>query len=67
LPNNINLLVTIDKFDPNLVHVNINKLKSYKFIEDKTLQHLLTNLNDVVIHELVQTKELEPLQQILDL
>jgi hypothetical protein len=38
LPNNTFLLVTIDKFDPNPVFVNINKLKPYRFIEDKTLQ-----------------------------
>jgi hypothetical protein len=27
----------IDKFDPNLVLFNINKLKLYRFIEDQTL------------------------------
>ncbi len=37
LPNNIILLVTIDKFDPNLVLVNINKFKPYMFIEEKKL------------------------------
>jgi hypothetical protein len=31
------LLVTIDKFDPNPMLVNVNKLKPYKFIEDRTL------------------------------
>jgi hypothetical protein len=37
LPNNIYLLLTIDKFDLNPILVNINKLKPYKFIENKTL------------------------------
>jgi hypothetical protein len=31
LPNNITLLVAIDKFDPNPVLVNINNLKPYRF------------------------------------
>jgi hypothetical protein len=61
LGNNIVLLVTIDKFDPNPVLVNINKLKPYKFIENITLQHVLTNLSDLIIDEHVQTKEPEPL------
>jgi hypothetical protein len=59
LPNNIVLLVTIDKFNPN-------KLKPYKFIEDRTLQPVLTKPNDLVNDELVQTKELEPLPIGLD-
>jgi len=42
LPNNIILLVTINKFDPNLILVYINKLKPYKFVEDQTLQPILT-------------------------
>jgi len=33
LPNNILLLVTIENFDTNLVLVNVNKLKSYKYME----------------------------------
>ncbi len=37
LPNNIVLLITIDKFDPNPILVNINKLKPYMFIKDRTL------------------------------
>jgi hypothetical protein len=55
LPNNIILLVTIDKFDPNPILVNINKLKPYKFIEDITLQPILANLSDLVVDEHVQT------------
>ncbi len=55
LPNNIILFVTINKFDPNLVHVNINKLMPYMFIEDKTLQHVLVKPNNLVIDEHIQT------------
>jgi len=35
LPNNIMLLVTIEKFETNLVLVNVNKLKPYKYMESK--------------------------------
>jgi hypothetical protein len=35
------LLINIDKFDPNLVLVNIKKLKPHMFIEDKTLKFVL--------------------------
>ncbi len=31
--NNIVLLVTIEKFDANLVLVNVNKLKPYRYME----------------------------------
>ncbi len=41
--------------------VNINKLKPYKFIEDRTLQPILAKPNDLVTDEPIQTKELEPL------
>jgi hypothetical protein len=34
--------MTIDKFDPNLVVFNINKLKPYRFVKDQTLQLVLT-------------------------
>ena len=34
LPNNMVLLVTVDKFDPDPVIVNINKLKTYRCPED---------------------------------
>jgi hypothetical protein len=37
LANNIILLVFVDNFKPNLVLVNINKLKSYKYV-DQTLK-----------------------------
>ncbi len=35
LPNNIVLLVIVDKFDPNLILVNVNKLKPYQFFDDE--------------------------------
>jgi hypothetical protein len=35
LPNNIILLVTIEKFETNLVLVNVNKFKPYKYMEFK--------------------------------
>ncbi len=49
--------MTIDKFNPNLVLVNINKLKPYKFIEDQTLQLVLIKPNDfLLLEELVEEK-----------
>jgi hypothetical protein len=38
--------------------VDINKLKPYRFIEDKTLQHVLVKPNDLVIDEPIQAKKL---------
>jgi hypothetical protein len=35
LPNNIVRLVIVDKFDPNLILVNVNKLKHYQFFDDE--------------------------------
>jgi hypothetical protein len=61
MPNNIVLLVTIDKLDLNPMLININKLKPYKFIEDWTLQHVLVKPSDLVTNEHVQTKEPKPL------
>jgi hypothetical protein len=46
------LYITIDKFDPNPILVNIKKLKSYKFIEDRTLQPILVNPSDLVTNKL---------------
>jgi hypothetical protein len=44
LPNNIVLLVTIEKFETNHVLVNVNKLKPYKYMEFKA-QKKTTNVN----------------------
>jgi hypothetical protein len=41
--------------------VNINKLKPYRFIEDKTLQPILVKLSDLITDKLVQNKEPTPL------
>ncbi len=41
----------IDTFDPNLVLININKLKPYRFMEDQTLQPILVKLNDFLSKE----------------
>jgi hypothetical protein len=35
LPNNTMLLVTIKKFEANLMLVNVNKLKPYKYMESE--------------------------------
>jgi predicted P-loop ATPase len=43
LPNNITLLVTINKFDPNPILVNINKLKPYQF-QDTTASRGLESI-----------------------
>ncbi len=40
--------------------VNINKLKPYRFIEDKTLQVILVKPNDLVTNEHVQTRKPKP-------
>ncbi len=37
LPNNIVFLVYVNNFEPNLVLVNVNKLKPYKYV-DQTLK-----------------------------
>ncbi len=51
------LLVTIDKFDPNPILVNINKLKPYKFTQGHTFQPILAKLNDLLPEELVETNQ----------
>jgi hypothetical protein len=35
LPNNIMLLVTIEKFETNPMPVNVNKIKPYKYMESE--------------------------------
>jgi hypothetical protein len=49
LPNNTILLLTIDKFDLNLILVNINKYKPYRFTKDKRFQLVLTKPSDFLI------------------
>lgn len=57
LPNNIILLVTIDKFNPSLLLVDINKLKLYWFVEDSTLQRIFVKPNDLLPKELLETNK----------
>jgi hypothetical protein len=44
----------INKFNFNLVLININNLKPYRFIEDQTLQPILAKPNDFLSEELVE-------------
>ncbi len=62
------MLLTIDKFDPNLIIININKLKPYLFIDDRTLQHIFVNLNDLATKELVENvvTKLIPIQHVIN-
>jgi hypothetical protein len=39
------LLVTIEKFEINLVLVNVNKFKPYKYVESKVHKKETTNAN----------------------
>jgi len=48
--------VNIDKFDPNPILVNTNKLKPYRFIEDQTFQLVLTKPIDFLSKELEEVK-----------
>lgn len=48
------LLVTINKFNPNIILVNINKLKPYRFVEDSTLQPILAKANDLLLEEPIE-------------
>jgi hypothetical protein len=47
--------MTIDKFDPNPILVNINKLKIYRFVEDHTFQHVLAKHSDLISEGPVET------------
>jgi len=53
--NNIVLLVTIDKFNPNPTLVNNNKLKPYRVMEHHTLQLVLTKPSDFLSKEPIET------------
>jgi hypothetical protein len=50
------LLLIIDKFDPNSVLVNIDKLKPYRFIEDETFQPILAKPNDFLLKDPIEVK-----------
>ncbi len=51
----------IDKFDRNLILVNINKLKLYRFIKDQTFQFILAKPNDFLVKDLVEAKNFDNL------
>jgi hypothetical protein len=48
------ILVTIDKFDPNPIPINISKLKPCKFVKDHTFQPLLAKINYLLLKEPVE-------------
>jgi hypothetical protein len=47
LPNNIVLLVTIEKFKTNLVLVNMNELKPFKYMEEYEVKKRKNNNNNI--------------------
>jgi hypothetical protein len=61
LPNNTMLLVIIDKFDPNPILVNINKLKPYRFVKDHTFQLVLIKPSDFLSKEQMEATHFDNL------
>ncbi len=55
LPNNIILLMIIDKFGLNPILININKLKPHQFIEDSTFQLISFKTNDLLTKKPIET------------
>ena len=53
LPNNTVLLVAVDKFDPDPIIVNINKLKPYRFLNDDQLHNAARTAPDksTILHQ----------------
>jgi hypothetical protein len=49
--------MTIDKFDPNPILVNINKLKPYRFVKDNTFQPVLAKPSDMLPKEPVEINQ----------
>jgi hypothetical protein len=45
LPNNIMLLVTIEKFETNPVLVDVNKFKPYKYMDFEVFKKITTNVS----------------------
>ncbi len=46
----------IDKFDPNPMSININKLKLYRFIDNQTFQLVLAKPSDFLSKEPMEVK-----------
>ncbi len=51
LPNNIIILVCVNKFEPNPILVNVNKLKPYKYV-DQTLNEVQNLENQAFIESI---------------
>jgi len=49
------LLVTIENFDPNPKLININKLKSYRFVKDHTFQPIMVKPSDLLLEKPIET------------
>jgi hypothetical protein len=67
LLNNTTLSITIDVFDPNLVLININKVKLYKIRNTIELPKLiyLIELNDLLIKNLPHVFSIFPFTNIV--
>jgi hypothetical protein len=61
LPNNIILLLTINKFDLNLILININKYKPYRFAKDNKFQPVLTKPSDFLSKEWIEATHFDNL------
>jgi hypothetical protein len=53
--------VIINKFDPNPILVNINKLKPYRFVEDHTFQPILVKPSDFLLEESMEATHFDNL------
>ncbi len=57
--------MTIDKFDPNLILVNINKLKHYQFVEINILKPIIMNPSEWTTKESVEDENIDLVLSIL--
>jgi hypothetical protein len=53
--------MTIDKSDPNIILINIIKLKLYRFVKNHTLQRVLAKLCDFLLEEPVEATHFDKL------
>ncbi len=65
LPNNIVLFVFINNFEPNLVLVNINKLKLYKYV-DLTLKRIQNLENQMSLESINANHKEEKVDEHLE-
>jgi len=61
LPNNIILLLIINKFDLNLILININKYKPYRFAKDNKFQPVLAKPSDFLSKERIEATHFDNL------